>query len=367
MAEADLIEQAKALLLEAAYDGAAWPGALDVVARACGARSGQLISLNGDGAVDTHWLTEMPEDFTRQIEAFGLANPVVNPRLRIGLRAAPMIAVADQDHVDPDTRARHPIYTEMFDPYDVPFNCQAVVLRNSDRLVRVSISRTARQGPLDAAAFRAFSTLTPHVHAAVRFQARLGAARIHSILETLDAMDAVGFLLDGSNRVIGMSAEGERRVVSGEIVRIEGGRLRAALPEDQTTLDHLVAAATTGEDAMPNGGGWLRNQGGGPGLSFSAHRLPASGSILGGQGAVLVVARPASTNHDRMKALRLVYRLSEGEAAVAIMLANGEPLDRIADRRAVSRATVRSQVQAVYAKMNIHRQAELVAAVRDLG
>ena len=52
-----------------------------------GARAGQLIHLDGDGAIGAHWLTGMPDGFIAESEAFGLANPAINPRLRIGARA----------------------------------------------------------------------------------------------------------------------------------------------------------------------------------------------------------------------------------------------------------------------------------------
>jgi DNA-binding CsgD family transcriptional regulator len=65
-------------------------------------------------------------------------------------------------------------------------------------------------------------------------------------------------------------------------------------------------------------------------------------------------------------ALRRAHGLTRAEADVALALADGQGLDAIAAQRSVAIATVRSQVQSVYAKMGVHRQAELAAAVRRL-
>lgn len=363
-----LVEQAQALLLEAALDPGLWPDALNAIADACGARSGQFINLDDQGAIRAHWLTRMPEDVTRDIAAFGLTDPGANPRLRIGLRAPVLQAVADQDHVDRDARARHPIYAELFDRYDVAFNCQAVVLREPGRLVRMSVSRTARQGPLDAQAFRAFAALTPHVQTAARFQAALETAWIDASVRTLDVMATPGFLIDTSGRVAAASEAGERLAMQGEVVAIRGGRLAAARPEDAEALDARIQAAlehartrrlTTGPALR------LRDRLGGPGLAFEIQPLAGPAGLNDGA-AVLVAARAAAAAPDRLEHLRAVYGLSQAEAEVAVALADGLSVERIAADRGVSASTVRSQLRAMFAKMDIHRQGELVARVRDL-
>lgn len=363
------IDRARGLLLEAAFDDALWPDALDAVARACGARSGQLIGLDDQGAISAHWLTGVPDGFVAEVEAFGLANPVVNPRIRIGAHAPLLTPVADQDHVDAETRARHPIYAEIFDRRDVPFNCQAVVLREPGRLVRMSVSRTRGQGPLETDDFRAFSALAPHVRAAVRFQAELGAAGTASMIAAMDAMTAAAFVLDGSGRVIGASAEGERLAAAGEVVRVAFGRLQPAVEEDRPAFHARVDQALSQE---PHAGGIAgpavpaRSRLGGAGVLFDIQPLPSSRRAIGRVPAALVVARQAASPADRHETLKRAFRLTEAEAAVALHLADGASLETISETRGVSVATVRSQIQSVYAKLGVHRQAQLVAAVRNL-
>jgi DNA-binding CsgD family transcriptional regulator len=62
--------------------------------------------------------------------------------------------------------------------------------------------------------------------------------------------------------------------------------------------------------------------------------------------------------------LRLAFRLSAAEALVARALSDGASLEEIADERGVAISTVRSQVQLVYLKMDVHHQGALAALVR---
>lgn len=356
------IERARGLLTEAALNPSLWSEALDAAARACGARAGQLIHLDGDGAIGAHWLTGMPDGFIAESEAFGLANPAINPRLRIGARAALMTPVADQDHVDIEARARSPIYVEIFEPNDVPFNCQAVLLRDSDALVRLSISRTRRQGPLDANAFKAFSALLPHAQAAVRVQAALAAARVSATVDTLDATGAAAFLLDDRGRLAGLSRGGEMLARSGELFRVRGRTLRPARQTDRMAFAAAVARALDGAgssfEARPTSGGAC--------TIFEIQPLAVERAGLGHGPAVLVIQRPQAAAPKDPLRLQRAFGLTLAEADVALRLADGQSLGLIADSRSVTLGTVRSQMQAIYQKMGVHRQAELVVAVRGL-
>lgn len=364
------IDRARALLLQAALDCRLWPQALGAVAAACGARSGQLIDLYGDGGVGAHWLTEVPDGLIQEGEAIGLANPVVNPRMRIGARAPLMKAVADQDYVDAETRARHPIYAELFDLHDLSFNCQVVVRRDMDRLTRMSVSRTRRQGPMDAAAFRAFDALAPYVEAAVRFQSTLDAARLGAMVMGFNAISAAAYLLDETGRVVATSAGGESLAASGDIVRLRGRDIRPARPEHGAAFAERIGQAC---DAARSGVVTLNppltlwSVDGDRKMGFEIQPLPLADDSLSRGPAVLVLAR-ANPQPTTAPTDLLIQRfaLTPAEAAVALHLAEGDALADIAEARAVSVGTIRSQLQSIYAKMDLHRQAELVLAIRAL-
>ncbi len=358
------VDHARSLLLEAMLDVGRWDAALDALADACGGRAGQLISLTGLHQVVGHWITGVPEDFTTLIEEHGFANPALNPRLRLGLGAPLMTAVADQDHVDPDERRRTAIYADLYDRLDLPFNCQAVLMRDETAFVRASVTRSRKQGPLDKDAFRAFDALMPQLQAAVRVQASLLAEQRAATLRTLEAVGAAAILVSDSGRVVGVSPAADALLRNGSL-RIVARELRLRNHADQSAFDaalmQIIAAARDNIIVTPE-----------PihlsdaGLVLDLQMLPRQRMCFGGAPLAIAIVRPAKPQ-ERSGALRRAYCLTRAEADVALALSEGDALEAIATRRGVALTTVRSQVQAVYAKMHVHRQAELAAAVRCFG
>lgn len=359
------IQRATTLLLEAMFDESRWEIALEAVAQACGARVGQIISLDGRGAVGSHWLSGAPEGFAAKIEAFGLADPKLNPRVRIGARAPLLQLIADQDYVDADERKRSPIYAEMFEPHDLPFNCQIVLMREPDALVRASITRTRKQGAFDNAALSAFGALVPYLHAAVRVQANLLAAQCAATLATLEAVGAAAFLLSETGRVIGASPAAENLALQGSCLQVTSTGLRLQTQRDQAELDAMIARALL----MQRTGGCHSPKPlllSGLPLVLEVQPLPRERTSFVGTPALIVIARAVKAE-ERDRALQRTYGLTIAEARVAVAMADGDSVDAIAARRRVTIATVRSQIQSIYTKMDVHRQAELAATVRSLG
>lgn len=356
------VANARALLLEASLDPSRWAAALGAFAQACGARTGQLTSMDRERQLVGHWLSDAPETFMEDIEEFGFTDPRRNPRIRIGLAAPLCTPAADQDLLDADARRRFPIYAGLYERHDLPFNCQVVLMRDGENFVRASVTRTAAQGPLDAEAFRAFESLIPHVESAVRMQANLHDVAQAATLTTLDAVGAAAFLLNEAGRVIGLSAAAEAYLAAGAVVQLSGGRLRLRAPADQAKLDQALAqmrASLRNGDVAALAPLAVSEA---P-LVIDLQLLPRQAMAFAGAPAALAVIRPVRAE-ERMRALRNAYKLTEAEAAIALAVADGDELKEIAARRAVAVSTVRSQVQAIYTKLDVHRQAELAARVR---
>lgn len=64
--------------------------------------------------------------------------------------------------------------------------------------------------------------------------------------------------------------------------------------------------------------------------------------------------------------LRRLYRLTNSEAQVALLVMRGEGLAPIAERLCVSLTTVKTHLQHVFDKTGVHRQAELVRLLAAL-
>jgi DNA-binding CsgD family transcriptional regulator len=82
--------------------------------------------------------------------------------------------------------------------------------------------------------------------------------------------------------------------------------------------------------------------------------------------AVLVLIDPDTHYFPPESALKSYFGLSIAEARLAQRLASGEALEDAANHLGISKHTARVQLKAVFAKVNVHRQAELVALLAQL-
>jgi DNA-binding CsgD family transcriptional regulator len=98
--------------------------------------------------------------------------------------------------------------------------------------------------------------------------------------------------------------------------------------------------------------------------------LPAAVDLRsqrGDRAALVLIADPArSPSRDLQDALQSLFGLSSAEARIAFLIARGETVANAAALQHVTEATARAQLKAVFAKMSLSRQSELVATVLKL-
>lgn len=363
------VAHARTLLMEAAVDMSAWGPALQAVADACGARTGQLICQGPTQEIAFNLVTGIDGSFTRTALDHGFDDPDANPRLRAGLAAPVMTPLADQDYLHPERRRDAPIYGALFEPHGLWFNCQAVLLRQEDLLVRMSVTRTRSEGPLDDADFATFRKLMPAAHAAVRLRAALESMRVAGMIQSLDAVGSAALLLDGQGRVVQASRAGEQILARADVLTVRDRRLAAAAGGDpDATLEHQLAVAlsTSRHGPMPLAPVFLPACNGMSGLSVELQPLPAECEMFGTGVALLVLMKPQHDDNALATTLRNRFCLTDAESNVVLRLAEGETPHTIARERGVALATVRSQVQAAYSKLRVRHQTGLTARLRML-
>ena len=354
------LDRVKLLLLDAAIDPEAWISALSALAESCGGSTGQLIARDSDDGLLFQWLTNVDPDFIATSETHGFASLAKNPRLRLGRSAPVMQPVTDQDLVDREARRRHSIYGDLFERFDVSYNCQAVLYRGPDLLLRTSVSK---REPFAADELARFAALIPFVQSAVRQQLASEERALSGMLAASEAAEAPVFVLNSRGRLIGATCAAEAELAGGGLLSSRGGRLRAASIRHDEALQSAVAKAL----APWNGGLWpdpialdvyekdrrrtrrltfspLRPQ------CFRIDRQPA-----------LLIGLSQRPRPVAPRELRQRFGLTEAEAEVALLLAQGVTLDGIAKTRGVSIGTVRLQLKSIFGKTDVHKQGQLVA------
>jgi DNA-binding CsgD family transcriptional regulator len=94
--------------------------------------------------------------------------------------------------------------------------------------------------------------------------------------------------------------------------------------------------------------------------------VPAAPASLPGDGnlaarAILFVLEPDRPSDPDPVFLIKTFQLTRREASLAVLLARGIDLDDTASRMGIGVGTARGYMKQIFAKTDIHRQAELVA------
>jgi DNA-binding CsgD family transcriptional regulator len=172
-------------------------------------------------------------------------------------------------------------------------------------------------------------------------------------------------LLDRFAHVLRVNAAAER-MLRGD-PRIIRRRIVSADHDATAALDRALHAVlwTRGASAlMPPVP--LPRPGQRPVLAYPVKLAAMSADALTACQAVLVLVDPDTRPHPPQAALRSAFGLTAAEARLAIKLAAGEPLETAADALGVTKGTARVQLKAVFAKLGLHRQSELVAIMARL-
>jgi DNA-binding CsgD family transcriptional regulator len=172
-------------------------------------------------------------------------------------------------------------------------------------------------------------------------------------------------LLDRNAKVLRKNAAAERLL--GSDIRIVRNRLRSADPKTTAALDRALHSligsdeltAITPPIMLPRAN---RR----PLIIYATQPPTVCKRARAPCHAVLLLVDPDARNLPPESALKLYFGLSTAEARLAQRLASGDSLEDAADQLDITKHTARVQLKAVFTKVKVHRQAELVALLAQL-
>ncbi|HXU66897.1 MAG TPA: helix-turn-helix transcriptional regulator [Casimicrobiaceae bacterium] len=208
----------------------------------------------------------------------------------------------------------------------------------------------------------------------VMFRLRLADLRIASNIAALNRLPISVLLLDDAGDVTfanDRALETLRRMDglelhSSELQRGALGRLKASNPADDGRLQREIAAAVSIHTVdvrhftegvvlhRPNGRAPLLLQLSALSLDNEYSRRERHAAAIG------FLVDPASQLHLDPQLLKDAFGLTRAECALAQEMLTGDSLKRIASTLSLSTNTIKSQLDAIFAKTGVHRQAHLV-------
>ena len=223
---------------------------------------------------------------------------------------------------------------------------------------RFRLSRPEHRLEFTAEDRQSFHQLVPHVRIAVDLFERLQfAGAQHAVFRK--ATEGLGLALlvfDRQRQPISVNALADRILAEGEGLRMAGGEVRFDSTVLRARLDDLVKRG-----AGP--GGVLRFRIPRPvhGDLVATARVIELPAIHAGTGALaLFLARPGEEVGLDLQAIRELLGVTRAEARLCMALAQGDSLVAAAGRLGIAHNTAKAQLRSVFAKTQVHRQAQLV-------
>ncbi|WP_112662040.1 helix-turn-helix transcriptional regulator [Microvirga flavescens] len=249
-------------------------------------------------------------------------------------------------------------YNDWMRPQGLYHSCGTSFRIASGTSMFLTYHRARPLGEYSAETLSFFQSLVPHVRRAATIGKKLDYEKAFSSAGrlALDRIAGAALLLTRSGAVTDMTPEAQRLVQEETIVRVRFGRAEFPSDTDGTLKRHLKTVIDTraaSEFSM------VCHK---TGQTYSALLTPASEHSywLGSPEVLLILRTPQSPAPSAVEAFRARFMLSRAESRLLEALVGGATLAGYAEENSLSRNTVKTQLQSIFAKTGTSRQADLI-------
>lgn len=351
--------------MAAALEPSQWLSTLQAFAEATGSARGQLIGIGHASATSFNWVNDFPEHAFGHFMEIDGSHPEVSTRVAAS-QGVPLMTIRSEAHYRATRLGkRSDVYADFCREYDLPYGCQTKLIEDAGRFIGLAVLRTKKDRPTTQVQRALFATVAPQVRSAVRVQMALENDGRRLIGGALDHISTPIFLCAVDGRPCTMTPTAEALLSEGRLC-LHHGRLSLADRRDDMQLERAMArhmeAEKHGLTSL-----FLPARGGRPPLILDVIAAPRQPWDFGFEPRILIIVRGHQKWHGSAETiLRSFYRLSPAEADIALRLGRGQSRQAIADERRASLATVRSQIKAIFEKLNVTREIELAVMVGQL-
>lgn len=358
-------DRPRSAFLDAPFEDGGWNRALSLLARETRSARVQLVAFGEQNDVQFNLLTDEPQGWLDDWLAIGGGDPAIN--WRVACSTAPMVVVGEDSYAEARRMLRSDLYDDFAQAYDMVNGCQTVLHYDPGRFFGLATLRTEADGLTSQEDRRVFGDAAFEALTAIRLQRSLDHQGVRMLTVGLEAVRSAAFVCDGDGRVITMTAAAEQVLREPRGLRLSDGQLLAWTADDTAGLAGAVRAVLAAPHATSTQV-WLRGGAAAEeGSLCEIFPLPRREWVFAYGDLVLVVVRQSRSISARDDALlRQVLHLTPAEATVGRMLAEGLSREEIARARGSTIGTVSAQINAIFRKSDVSREAELVAVVRGI-
>ena len=346
----------------AALLGEGWEEALHRFAYASGAH-GAVLMRNRPSRMLSAITTE---EVAETVSAFAAGRAPPSSRYVV-VRVGPKIGFrVDHDDYNQDQLDRDPFYQEFLRPAGFFWHANTALTFDRDEWVELSLKRRIQCGPYQREDAIALNSVLPQLRASARLATQTLSNEATAVSTLLRSRGDSLYQLDAGGRVLWTEALNALDKADHPISVI-GRRLRSRDASAQRALDHAVGMAV----ARP-GATTLAPLTGDNARRYFLQIVPIPGrarDIFHSAAAIAVlidVRNPPRHRRLDPSTIGEALALTDREADVACLLAEGLALVDIAARLRMRPSTARVHLRSIFEKTGTKRQAELVAFLGHL-
>jgi DNA-binding CsgD family transcriptional regulator len=364
-------------LHEGVVDPDSWRSGLDSVCDFVGTSLLLLGAINQSRRTLDHAVGHRMRSESFELISGPLANRVDNPWLAM-LPDQPLRRPLTLGRlVSRPALERTRLWKEVYVPFRVSDSAGAMLERQPDLAEVVMIGRFQPHPEFSAAELNAFAAVLPHLARAWRVKRALAAweARAGTLKYILDRLERAVVVAGPDGKVRFANRAADRLLSRGDGLDARHGRLHASRSYHDAALHSLIdraartgiGAGTAAVDAVS-----IPSAADGPTLAVVAEPLaPAHSDCLGHRadaGAILFIGDSIAASSPSAERLRVVYGLTRAEARLTSLIVEGRDIVAAAESLKVSTNTVKYHLKAIFGKVGVSRQSQLVRRVlADVG
>ena len=245
--------------------------------------------------------------------------------------------------------------------------CHQIETPTTGKYAAIVIYRRVGCRPFDDGDIALGNLLVPHLERAYAIYSRLGSVRRArvALAEILDRLPTGVLVFDSRRSPLIVNRSARRILDLRDGFSVENGRPRLADRREDTAFQSLLAKACNsglvGQRGLSDVMQVSRPSGRRAFVLMVAPLLDTPPRAAAGEAvSVAFIADQETGHYTATEVLKELYTLTDAEAELVRMLAEGRSLDQVAAARSVTINTVRSQLKQVFSKTDTNRQGDLV-------
>jgi len=369
MDESERLSRLIGHIYDAALDPALWPPVLETACEYVPGATGTLMSQDtvpGYAQFYFQWGND-PSFLKSYQDIYVKLNPVLVPTL-LYARVGDVLSTIDLLPYDQFVASR--FYKEWVAPQGLVDSIFCTLDKSATSYAFIAITRHERHGLVDKETRRRMLLLAPHFRRAVAIGKIVDVHKVEAaaLADTLDGLAAPMFLVDASSRIVHANAAAHAMLCDGVVICAAGSKFVAVDSHADATLHDIFMNADNGDAAIGTKGIAVP-LGGRDGERYVAHVLPLTsgarrkaGTAYSAVAAVFVRKAALDLPHP-LEALAKAFELTPTEMRVLMTIVEIGGIPDVAPVLGVSKTTVKTHLQHIFAKTGTKRQADLVKLV----